>query len=706
MSILWSDIKKLKITAPERKLIEASKRGIHCILGKDTPTGPDQSREIRAEILKYLILGGCDKCRVHELGVSVSGAIILGSLNISYCIAPRPTQLINCLITRRLEMNQVTLHGLSLAGSAMPGLSAANIRVDGNFVLGFGFVSTEDTDLSYAKINGQLICNGGHFLETTPHAILAQGIEVSGDIFMSEDFFAAGEVNISGSTINGQLSCRSSCIMNENGDCIVADRILIKGGAYLSDSKFHGELSFSGAVIEGQLALTSSRVINPTGYTLNLHSAVVHGTTLLNKGFQSDGELSISGATFHDKVTFSTATLRNERRACLSAENVKIHGSLQMDAKFSSEGLVTLNNSMIDGNINCRRSRFSNASGISIISQSSHISKNVLLDIDFESNGDVDLTGSTIEGSLSCIGAKFTPKTRRALIAQRLQVKGTFAWRRVKASLGAIDLRSARIGELSDDLDSWKGCGRVRIGGFTYQRLSNSFMDTKSRLEWLHQCSKYDSVFLPQPYEQLAIVLRSEGHTRAARDVLIEQNRLLRANIRARSRVEPNGDVSVAFSSVRSDLINLGRYVWDHLQRWLIGYGHKPARSLWVLAALLTMSIFIGDMAWRTGAMVPNSDVILTSDDWKGFATRENAALLWSAKKAPGADWETFNRYAWGFDVVVPLVELGQVEAWVPSSLRGFWGWNAWWMRWVLTVLGWLVAALGLAAFTGVIRRD
>ncbi|WP_299554191.1 hypothetical protein [uncultured Tateyamaria sp.] len=73
---------------------------------------------------------------------------------------------------------------------------------------------------------------------------------------------------------------------------------------------------------------------------------------------------------------------------------------------------------------------------------------------------------------------------------------------------------------------------------------------------------------------------------------------------------------------------------------------------------------------------------------------------------APGRDWETFNRYAYGFDVVIPIIDFGQTDAWAPSTNRGLWGWHLWWGRWVLSVMGWIVTALGAAAITGIIRRE
>lgn len=107
--------------------------------------------------------------------------------------------------------------------------------------------------------------------------------------------------------------------------------------------------------------------------------------------------------------------------------------------------------------------------------------------------------------------------------------------------------------------------------------------------------------------------------------------------------------------------------------------------------------------------MAPNAAPVLVSAEWRAFADADdlaNPAAAWSADGAPGQDYETFNRYAYAADVVVPLLDFGQTEAWAPSTTRGFGGWHLWWLRWVLSAMGWVVTGLGAAALTGIIRRD
>src|SRR5207249_10574398 len=68
----------------------------------------------------------------------------------------------------------------------------------------------------------------------------------------------------------------------------------------------------------------------------------------------------------------------------------------------------------------------------------------------------------------------------------------------------------------SDEEKSWPGEGKLFLDGFTYDRISeDSPLTAQSRIEWLHRQPHHK--FLPQPYEQLASVLRNMGHEREAR---------------------------------------------------------------------------------------------------------------------------------------------------------------------------------------------
>jgi len=164
---------------------------------------------------------------------------------------------------------------------------------------------------------------------------------------------------------------------------------------------------------------------------------------------------------------------------------------------------------------------------------------------------------------------------------------------------------------------------------------------------------------------------------------------------------------------------NTGSLIADRVFGLVVGYGHKPERSFYMLLTLVFIGWLLADQSWKEGDFAPTSGPVLMSDSWQALATDpniQNPAKVWSDKfmLAPdgtpvltaGRDYETFNAVSYAVDLVVPIVSLGQEAAWAPSTTRGPWGWWLWWARWWLIALGWIVTAIGAAAVTGVIRRD
>ncbi|MBN8290685.1 hypothetical protein JI664_01790 [Rhodobacter sp. NTK016B] len=554
MARIWSEIEALNPTEPERALIDACKAGSGCWLGDGTlPDRPDPDRTIRAEVLRYLILGGCDACRVHEQGVRMLGAYVSGKLDLSYAKANGPTMLAFFRFQEPIVALQTWFETLNLTDSVLPGLNAQGVRVAGNVFLRGGFTCEGEVSLSGAEIGGQLACEEGTFRNPGGIALSAQRVRVSGSLLLSDGFTAEGQVSLSGAEIGGQLDCE--------------------------EGMFH----------------------NPGGIALN-------------------------------------------------AQGVRLEGDLFLSAGFTA-------------------------------------------------GGEVSLTGTEIGGQLICELGEFRNAAGKALMAQRLRVGEGFIWRRVDISSGAVDLASAQVGDLVDDMDSWP-VGRVNLDGFTYQRISAAFTDTESRLEWLRRGTVWSDDFYPQPYSQLAKVLREMGHERAARRVRIEQRRLTMLHDWRRAHRALDGTWRARWRRLGADL----RGVSDGLQRVVVGYGWRPFLSLVWLAGLWLMAAFLARMAWSSGAMVPNSDVILTSPGWQAVEGARDAALTWS--ETVGRDWTTFNPVLWGFDTVVPIIEVGQTGAWAPSPARGGWGQAAFWGQWLLSIAGWIVAALAAAAVTGLIRRD
>ncbi len=562
--------------------------------------------------------------------------------------------------------------------------------VDTNGVRLWGAWITGPLDLSFARANGETLLANCHFTDPVTArqtrfdllnlsgslmpGLMAQGAKVNGPVFLQNGFHATGRVSLSGASIGGQLACVNGRFDHPTGLALNAEGVQVTGHVLLNN-RFHakGEVRLLGASIGGQLACVKGRFDHPTGMALNAQGVQVTGDVFLNDGFHATGQVRLAEAS-------------------------------------------------IGGNLACVKGRFENADGFALNASGAQVTGAVFLNDDFHATGEVSLLGATIGGQLACVKGRFGKATGLALNAQRMRVTQSFLWRAVTIDAGGLDMASAHVGDLVDDPASWpSGDGQLYLDGFTYDRISAAFTDAPRRLDWLRRGTVWNGEFFPQPYSQLAKVLREMGHDSAARAVLVEQRTLLGQEARKLRRQRPDG-TRIAYHTVPTiAAINGASWAVDFSSRWLVGFGYRPWNALVALAAVFAVAWALASTTWTEGSFAPNSDVILTSPAWTDLMETDcigplpddyfkdcekNPAEAWSAKDAPGMDWDSFNSLAYAVDLVVPILNLGQTEAWAPSKDRGPWGSVLWWGRWVLIAAGWFVTTLGVAALTGIIRRE
>lgn len=323
--------------------------------------------------------------------------------------------------------------------------------------------------------------------------------------------------------------------------------------------------------------------------------------------------------------------------------------------------------------------------------------------------GTTRLISAKIGGQLNCQGATFDGKGGNALNLQRAEVGAALVWLDVTVTSGIVGLAATTVGDLWDDVTSWPKAHdpslpspqpKLILDGFTYTRLIATTTRAKDRLPWLAAGSYWEGQFTPQPYTQLAKVLREIGLAHEADIVEIERRR--RIAIEARRN--------------RSWLTKPFGWALDALLRWFVGYGYAGYRAGIWLVLLIFVAWGFAWMTWEEGSFAPNSDVILVSRGWIEVTAKDcapfvgpcvpNPAEVWSAKHAVGMDWDSFHSIGYALDLVLPLVDLGQTNAWAPSKDRGTWGWVLWWARWPLVIIGWVLASFAAAVLVGIAQRS
>jgi hypothetical protein len=474
----------------------------------------------------------------------------------------------------------------------------------------------------------------------------------------------------------------------------------VKGGVSLERVDSSGEISFCGACIGGQLSLRFADLRTEDRQTFTAQDACISSGVFLD-GLVSRGEVSLSGADIGGQLSFKMAEFYALSDGdALNSEGATIKGDVFADGA-KCFGRLSMASANVTGSISLRGGDFSALEKTALNLQAATVKGAAYLDR-VNSIGEISFRGAEV-GLISFEGAELNGGSGRALNCQRATVKDGFFLRNVRSVVGTIDITAAHIGDLVDDPGSWELATDVRLVGLSYENLVGP-VSLPFRLNWLKKGATLSGKFHPQPYQQLAKFYRETGHRYEAREILvakeIEQRTATRKAIRERN--------TRTDSWVQPDVLAAFNLIMDLSSRFVAGYGYKPLRSLGWIAVFVVAMTLCAQATWNAGDFAPNSAVILTSPDWKAIADGPsgNPAAEWSDTLAPGKDYETFYAFTYALDVVVPVLDLGQTDAWAPSPARGDWGYWMFYAQKMFIVAGWVVTAIAAAAISGMIRRD
>lgn len=294
-----------------------------------------------------------------------------------------------------------------------------------------------------------------------------------------------------------------------------------------------------------------------------------------------------------------------------------------------------------------------------------------------------ELGSVEVEGTLDFSGAQIKPflmishvhfdgpsTTKHGFFGAGMTIDGALLLHEIEYKNGAsLDLSAAKVSILVDEPRYWPPVGKLILDAFEYRTLAPP-VDSDSRLRWL---ALQPPGYHPQPYRQLARVLRESGDESGATKVMIA-----------------SGDAR--YSQYRA----FGRAVGWAL-KVTIGYGHRPLLAIvWSIAVVVFgwVVIFIAKAA---GVM---------RQTWP-----ENSS------PPPAGPEESLHPLLYSLDVFLPFVNLHQENYWWPDanaigqgSILGMTyrcrGWIVRSYLWTQIIAGWLLSAIFVAGVTGLIRND
>jgi hypothetical protein len=713
-----------KLTEAEQKLFTATEKGEPAsALSSDNKENdpvsaanwPDK-RVVHVECLEWLCTDHDAAALVTSHGIKIYGARVDGDLNLE------DTQIAFSLVTWKCAFNgnvllrHTHIKALYLLASRVNALNAEGAEIDGSLFLRNDFKADGDVNLLGAKIGGSLECDGAQLSNPKGKALNADRINVAGYVFLRHGFKAEGEVNFLGATIGANLECDGAQLSNPTGKALNADRVNVTGYVFLRGGfKAEGEVNLLSATIGANLECDGAQLSNPTGKALYADGAKINGGLYLRKGFKAIGEVSLLSATIGGSLVCTGAQLSNPKGKALNADKVKVAGSVFLKDGFSSEGEIDFRSATIGSNLECDGAQLSNPNGEALHADGGKINGGLYLRKGFKAIGEVNLIGAAIGGDLDCDGAELSNPNGYGLDAVRStiaggvylrdhfkadggvgffasQVKSQFNWyNTLPAEHTWFDLRSAKVATLLDNESSWPVEGSLFLNAFAYDRIhEDSPVTAESRLRWLHR-QPHDK-FLPQPYEQLALVLRSMGHEREARAVMIEKNR-----DHARYLAEHGG---------RSRFLS-HEWWWYNVFGRLIGYGYAPARAFFISTGIILLGWWRFHRGFKKGLISPSNEKGYEKDSAGNFVLKDS-------ERAISDEYPRFNAFVYSLESFVPLLKLDQSSNWVPNANRGkphrFWrlsyksGGVLRMYLWCHIILGWVLTSLWVGALTGLVK--
>ena len=547
-----------------------------------------------------------------------------------------------------------------IRGSA---LSAPRLSVGAETTLEGACKVVGGLDLSMSEMSNLSIHNGSSFHADRSTALDLTHAELRSSLTIDSGVAVRGTVRLTGAHLRGDLSLQGVMLTAPEPAVSQADGADIDRRQHPFDTAPSGRYK--------------------NGYALIAEGITVGGGVLLNEGFTAEGAVQLRSADVAGSLICSGAYLtgRDKEGYALVADEIRIGGNVLLNDGFISAGAIRLPGADIGRALVCSEAHLDghDNQGVALLAGGIKAS-GLYLNEGFTPAGTIWLRSASIRGSVY-LAPKKPASGATGLDAAHAQIGGTLNWTPMEQVEGMVSLHGAVAGQLVDDWGGrrdnafWPRNGQLRLDGFTYDGLGGAQQATvKQRLAWIR--SQYQdnadnrvTPFTSQPYEQLTAVYRHAGQDIEARQVAIAR----RADLR--------------------EYGNLSRF--QRAGNWLLDKTIKYGYQTWRAAAglILLYMIFLGlsIFAQHHGLMVPVGNV-------KGLHPAPTATSC-------AGNYPCFYPAGYAIDTVIPIINIHQSGYWGPNGSVP-WGWSWIAATWIATGLGWALATLLVAGYTGLARRQ
>ena len=595
----------------------------------------------------------------------------------------------------------------TIDGQGGRSIQADRIHVGGAVRLIQQFRARGEMRLLGARIEGALDLGGAQFESVGGEAIDIADAVIKGSMFLVEDPAGHrpavhGRIHMGSVQIAGRLLIRNATLeapesvpqdsgyarSRSSGACLSAPRLSV--GAEVTFAE-HCEVSGTIDMSMGDMSSISigeNCALRAPGHTaLDLTNAEIRSLLRLDENAAVEGTIKLAGAVIHGTLALHGQMSHPEHLSLVGGGAMTVDGDVYLDNLRTNGGLVTFRSARLGG-LSAARAQLFNPGGYSIRLSQAVVKGPVGLIDGFSSTGLVALNRTTIDGRLQFTGGSFAcpaPSSSNqhghAIEAISATVHGSIdlGWKTVSPS---VDFTDATTSFLADDPATWPE--RFTIAGLTYDRFENPqgvpprpVWDQAARCVWLSRQTVFDS----GPYEQAARVFRQHGYTAEAEQILIAQRRHARQVSRS-GATWPRRAIDAVYAT--------------------IGYGYRPARVLWLLAALLvlvavSLEVPAAQATLRAtngnGAVYTTSGLLTTAAGATASSSETSPSPSTSADPCGDGEVRCFSPVLYAIDTVVPLISLDQRSTWYPDPHVSGGELMLWWLN-LATLLGWLLSSI------------
>jgi hypothetical protein len=648
---------------------------------------------IRAEVLAHLLTDGT--CEIAAKGVRLRWVRIAGQLDLAGATVRCPLVLDRCYLDGELPVSldfaEVTVVGL--IGCKLPGLFGKTLKVSKDLNLAASTL-TGPLMLRCADVAGDLDCTGAR-LAGNGEALSAATIKVGGNAILAEVVTTNGGIDLECADIKGALVCSGAqlggAITREGKSHSLFGQWVKVGGPARLNLRRKG-VTFTaaycvyllGASISGNLNCRNA-VLKGPGTALMGERINVGGNVLLERVVARTGEILLSSAEISGNLKCTDSQLTGGQFA-IRGDRLKVHGDMLLGAEKLDPmpiGRILLVDATIDGNVPLSKAKLHGAA-FALYGERLKVVGDLSFEATSSPNGAIWLRGASVGGKLT--------------------------WAPAEPMTGYVNLADAKADQLEDDWTRpnafWPAGGRLNIVGFRYGTLSGTQQgDAGQRLDWIRCQWSSDgnepagadetdesqeagkaaapkgtlgllpaaasgrASFATQPYEQLANVYQQAGQDSDARAIAIGRRR------------DPRHFAGLTWY----------RKTLSWLLDRTIQYGYQTWRAVLGLGLVYVVAVVVFTLAQHHGNLIVP------------------LAQTSSGKPAPSvgqctARYPCFYPAGYAIDTVIPIINVHQATYWGPNGDSAA-GTALTVFTWLCTALGWALATLSVAGYTGLVRN-